>query len=64
MDIYLLTLTEQIKKIKQMEFLKTDLENQPAKKTEESIPSIPETEESNCVEADHDSYEYISENIF
>ena len=57
-------ITNTIRKIKQMDFIKTDFENLPAKKTEDSIPSIPEKVESKCVEAEHsDSDKFNGKNI-
>ena len=50
-------ITNTIRKIKQMDFIKIDFENPSAKKTEDSIPSIPEKGESNCVEAEHSDFD-------
>ena len=47
-----------------MDFNEADFENPPAKKTEDSIPSIPEKVESKCVEAEHsDSDKFNGKNI-
>ena len=58
-------ITNTIRKIKQMDFIKLDFENPSGKKTEDSIPPIPETEESMCFDAEHsDSDKLKGENIF
>jgi hypothetical protein len=57
-------ITNTIRKIKQMDFIKTDFETPSAKKTEDSILSIPDKEESNFVDAENSDSDKFNGKLF